>query len=1073
MKKTLARRIRTKVRDARNDPDRSARRWPFELIQNAHDAGERDGRDGIMVSVALIDEVLRFEHDAAPFSMADLVALLDGGSSKDFDSDETTGRFGTGFLVTHALSEVVRVAGVLEEDGERQAFRVTLNRPDDENGILRNIQDCESELGQTRDVTDFAGRSTATFEYVVDDKDTALVGLDMLEQTLPHLFGSCPRLREVKIQRENRTTRWTAEPGTELHERNGVWINEIAAFSVDEDGEKDAWRVIRAGIAPDARGGLLVALRGRGETWEVSKPGRVPSVFRQLPVLGGPALSTWVIIDGEFDLDQERSSVHVIGEYGRPLSDAFAALEGLALLATREGWVNGYRVAQLAVPTEGVGENAMEVWRDILSSTVGTLAQRPLVKSIRAGMLPAVQTDGYDRWVDFVPQAPTGLSEVELWDLVSRCKGADPPVQYESEGWSEIARGWNDLGVPIYWTDLEKIREVASREADTVAELDVEGEPYKWLSEYLDAVGRTWRATGSITKSHVAHLLPDQHGNLLGAGDLRMDAGVSDRVKDIAADVGSDIRARLVSEVLVRELNDRGLEAGLYALREATASELTEDEAVDGLVQRIQDTLPHEQRVGENEDAATASIALLEHLWRSRGEGASEVAWKVPLLAADGTARRAVENRLMVPPVSMWPKVARPFAAAYPPSRVLADRYADEAEHEDLLEALATWRRAHRGLLTMGPPVELAAGGLRAIAVDPEEVAEARLRGAQFKQIALFEPDIRNYCRQSRERARALLGLLVSYVVSEDGSWRSTVEMPVRTPGGDKQVRLTPSLWLSDLKSKKWIPIEGEEEDTYHVPNPELLRDLIDPAWLEGNSDGADLLERHFGMDALDVRLLAAASDEESRQRLRGGLARIIEVAGDDPQAIEDLAVKAEQRKRNVDQMRNLGLTVQEGVKLTLERQGLKVKFIDRGYDFHVTTVNVREEDTGDLSASFEFGGYKVEIKTTTTGEARLTPLQAETAVNDPRSFVLCVVDLRSFDGDVHQVNWTTTDVSAHCRFVSGRSLPIDATLTSVRNAQGSDVPIRNETALRYAVRPNLWEQGLNLDQWVQDAFAH
>jgi hypothetical protein len=69
------------------------------------------------------------------------------------------------------------VAGVLEEDGDKRAFRVTLNRPDDEDGILRNIKDCESELGQTRDVTDFAGRPTAAFEYFVDDEDTVLTGL--------------------------------------------------------------------------------------------------------------------------------------------------------------------------------------------------------------------------------------------------------------------------------------------------------------------------------------------------------------------------------------------------------------------------------------------------------------------------------------------------------------------------------------------------------------------------------------------------------------------------------------------------------------------------------------------------------------------------------------------------------------------------------------------------------------------------------------------------------------------------------------------------------------------------------
>src|SRR5688572_21001010 len=89
--KVLARRIHSRVRDARADPDRAARRWPFELIQNAHDAGPRLGRDGVTLTFMLVDGMLRFEHDAAPFGIADVAALLTGGSSKDFDSEETTG----------------------------------------------------------------------------------------------------------------------------------------------------------------------------------------------------------------------------------------------------------------------------------------------------------------------------------------------------------------------------------------------------------------------------------------------------------------------------------------------------------------------------------------------------------------------------------------------------------------------------------------------------------------------------------------------------------------------------------------------------------------------------------------------------------------------------------------------------------------------------------------------------------------------------------------------------------------------------------------------------------------------
>ncbi|MCI0719185.1 MAG: hypothetical protein L0338_09485, partial [Acidobacteria bacterium] len=169
VQKALARRIHAKVRDARSDPDRAARRWPFELLQNAHDAGPRDGHDGISVTFELDEGVLRFQHDAAPFTMADIAALLTGGSSKDFDSRETTGRFGTGFLVTHALSERVQVSGVLELDGEHRDFKVTLHRPNDEALILRNLKESESALGETRRLPDLHDVPTATVEYVVDD----------------------------------------------------------------------------------------------------------------------------------------------------------------------------------------------------------------------------------------------------------------------------------------------------------------------------------------------------------------------------------------------------------------------------------------------------------------------------------------------------------------------------------------------------------------------------------------------------------------------------------------------------------------------------------------------------------------------------------------------------------------------------------------------------------------------------------------------------------------------------------------------------------------------------------------
>jgi hypothetical protein len=49
--------------------------------------------------------------------------------------------------------------------------------------------------------------------------------------------------------------------------------------------------------------------------------------------------------------------------------------------------------------------------------------------------------------------------------------------------------------------------------------------------------------------------------------------------------------------------------------------------------------------------------------------------------------------------------------------------------------------------------------------------------------------------------------------------------------------------------------------------------------------------------------------------------------------------------------------------------------------------------------------------------------------------------------------------------------LPIGETLSHVRQAEGSAVPIRNTTSLRYGVPSALWVSARGLDEWVKDAF--
>src|SRR5882724_13350315 len=127
-----ARRIRTRVAEARGSPHSAGLRWPFELLQNALDTGPRSGRSCVSISLRQTLSTVIFEHDGAPFTSEELAALLSGGSSKEFESEVTTGRFGTGFLVTHVLAERAELSGLLEVHAGYEEFNLVLDRSGDE-----------------------------------------------------------------------------------------------------------------------------------------------------------------------------------------------------------------------------------------------------------------------------------------------------------------------------------------------------------------------------------------------------------------------------------------------------------------------------------------------------------------------------------------------------------------------------------------------------------------------------------------------------------------------------------------------------------------------------------------------------------------------------------------------------------------------------------------------------------------------------------------------------------------------------------------------------------------------------
>jgi len=126
--KQPADKIRQNLSKIYNNPASSAKRWVWELVQNAKDIRNKFGKVSIEIELESENKLI-FRHNGDPFKINNIIGLIRQVSSKDSlnEDEETTGKFGTGFICTHILSEIIDINGVLNYQGYRK-FDLRLDR---------------------------------------------------------------------------------------------------------------------------------------------------------------------------------------------------------------------------------------------------------------------------------------------------------------------------------------------------------------------------------------------------------------------------------------------------------------------------------------------------------------------------------------------------------------------------------------------------------------------------------------------------------------------------------------------------------------------------------------------------------------------------------------------------------------------------------------------------------------------------------------------------------------------------------------------------------------------------------
>lgn len=445
----------------RNHASLSSKRWAWELIQNAKDVPNKYGKVSIEIERVSERELL-FKHNGNPFDLEKniwgLIRQVSSKSSVNKD-EEITGKFGTGFICTHLLSDVIVVRGVLKYKGYRQFVLELDRRGETSEELALRIKETEKPFFEAEkyfsEIKDYEENRTegdydTEFIYTLDSEEkvkAAVVGLDDLVNTMPiTLVIQANKIKKVHVIDRVRKTDVTYE--CEPHPLNeNVVFSEIKINDIVRQNKQCKQylsyvtdEVVLTTEVVKTENGYTLVKRGNEQ----------PVLYRDFPLIGSERFHFPYSLDGfRFNPTEKRDGVHLNSRESRFARDNRRIINHAVEASLKfnewliaHGATNRYLMAYSQKPEVDYDKDVALPWINQLQANWrAQLLEQQLVES----------EDGVHSVKEIsVPSFPGGArANAEFFDLLDGFyigRGYLPKKQYQ-EGWLKVLNAdykvWN------------------------------------------------------------------------------------------------------------------------------------------------------------------------------------------------------------------------------------------------------------------------------------------------------------------------------------------------------------------------------------------------------------------------------------------------------------------------------------------------------------------------------------------------------------------------------------------------------------------------------------------------------
>ncbi|WP_297637746.1 hypothetical protein, partial [uncultured Clostridium sp.] len=288
------------------DKELVSKRWIWELIQNANDCTENE----LNIKMRFSQNEFEFSHDGKCFNSESLLSLVTQLSTKGFEENEDfVGKFGTGFMTTHLLSEKVEILGkFLKADNIKIPLEFELDRSfisykEIEQSLEKTLSYLDSLDEELMNYEDKGGISVINefetkFKYNIgnDNKNIVILGIEEIFRNYGYLLAFN---RNIKTISYNNIT-FFRKSEEELEED----ILKIV-ISKKENGEIEDLEVL---IVNSENVDIGIQIKEK-EIKEIDK--NIPRLFCKFPLIGSEEFKFPVVINSsKFEVYEQRNTIY-------------------------------------------------------------------------------------------------------------------------------------------------------------------------------------------------------------------------------------------------------------------------------------------------------------------------------------------------------------------------------------------------------------------------------------------------------------------------------------------------------------------------------------------------------------------------------------------------------------------------------------------------------------------------------------------------------------------------------------------------------------------------------------------